>query len=134
MTLGPLAVLAGLYFWTRSLVTSRWRRSPGWFAGTAALLLLATGLAYVIGSLAGANLDPEKARHADGERYDATYRRAHLDEYTQWFPLHDKCHAGYDLVPAWINPALVILPVLATACLAYAVLLTVTRGTKLPTT
>ena len=55
------------------------------------------------------------------ETYDRAYRRANFDEYTQWFPLHDKCHAGYDLVPGWVNPTLVVLPVLAVACLAYAV-------------
>lgn len=37
------------------------------------------------------------------------------------------CHAGYDLVPGWGNPALVVLPVLAAACLAYAVRLAVIR-------
>ncbi|RNL73201.1 hypothetical protein EBF04_24080 [Streptomyces sp. I6] len=32
--------------------------------------------------------------------YDRAYRRANFTEYTRWFPLRDRCHAGYDLVPA----------------------------------
>ncbi|MFJ4465909.1 hypothetical protein ACIP2X_00160 [Streptomyces sp. NPDC089424] len=48
-----------------------------------------------------------------GETYDRAYRRANFEEYTRWFPLHDRCHAGYDLVPAWVNPVFVTLPVLA---------------------
>ncbi|MET8382749.1 hypothetical protein ABZV14_07060 [Streptosporangium canum] len=117
----------GLWFWYRSLAGGRWRHSAGWFAGTAVLLVLGTGVTYLAGSLAGGNLDPEEACHADGQTYDRAYRRANFDEYTQWFPLHDRCHAGYDLVPAWVNPALVVLPVLAAACLAYAVRLAVIR-------
>ena len=117
----------GLWFWSRSLVGGRWRYSAGWFAGTAVLLVLGTGATYIVGSLAGASLDPEESCHADGQTYDPAYRRANFDEYTQWFPLHDKCHANYDLVPAWVNPTLVILPILAMACLAYAVRLTVIR-------
>lgn len=115
----------GLWFWSRSLVDGRWRRSAGWFAGTAALLVLGTGVTYIAGSLAGASLDPEESCHADGQTYDLAYRRANFDEYTQWFPLHDKCHANYDLVPSWVNPTLLVLPILAIACLAHAVRLTV---------
>jgi hypothetical protein len=81
--------------------------------------------------LAGASLDPEEACHRAGEAYDRAYRRANFKEYTRWFPLHDKCHAGYDLVPAWVNPVFIALLVLALAGLVYAVGLTVVqRRTK----
>ncbi|WP_017241464.1 hypothetical protein [Streptomyces sp. SS] len=122
-----LPLLVGLWFWSRPLLSGTWRRSPGWFTWSALLLLVATGVAYLVGSLAGASLDPEEACHKAGQTYDRAYRRANFDEYTQWFPLHDKCHAGYDLVPAWVNPTLVVLPALALLCLAYAVRLAVTR-------
>ncbi|HWU09590.1 MAG TPA: hypothetical protein VN520_24975 [Streptomyces sp.] len=127
-----LLILAGpgLWFWGRALAGGRWRHSTSWFAGTALLLLVGTGVTYLVGSLV-AGLDPEEACHADGQRYDREYRRANFGEYTQWFPLHDKCHAGYDLVPGWVNPTLVALPVLAVACLAWAVRLAVIhRRTK----
>ena len=126
-------VLVGpaLWFWCRSLAGGRWRHSAGWFVLMAVLLVLGAGVTYLVGSLAGGNLDPEEACHARGQNYDRAYRTANFDEYTQWFPLHDKCHAGYDLVPGWVNPTLVLLPVLAVACLAYAVRLAVLqRRTK----
>jgi hypothetical protein len=80
-----------------------------------------------MGDLAGASLDPEEACHAAGQPYDGAYQQAHLEENTQWFPLHDTCHASYDLVPAWVNPTLVALPLLAAACLAFSVRLVAIR-------
>ncbi|WP_314616632.1 hypothetical protein [Streptomyces stackebrandtii] len=118
------------FLWSRPLFSGTWRRSPGWFAWSALLLLVATGVTYLAGSLAGASLDPEEACHGAGQTYDEAYRRANFDEYAQWFPLHDKCHAGYDLVPAWVNPALAVLPALALLCLAYAIRLSRVRGSK----
>lgn len=115
-----LPLLVGLWCWSRPLLSGTWRRSPAWFAWSAVLLLLGAGVSYLVGSLAGASLDPEEACHGAGQTYDRAYRRAHFAEYTRWFPLHDRCHAGYDLVPAWVNPALVALPVLALLCLACA--------------
>ncbi|WP_432068884.1 hypothetical protein [Streptomyces sp. C10-9-1] len=122
-------LLVGL--WCYPLFTRQWRHRPIWFTGTAVLLLLGTAITYLIGSLSGASLDPEEACHQAGQTYDRAYRRANFDEYTQWYPLHDKCHAGYDLVPAWVNPTLAALPVLAVLCLAYAARLAVIhRRTK----
>lgn len=42
MALLPLLLVAGLtlWSWARPLVGGRWRRSPGWFTGTALLLLV----------------------------------------------------------------------------------------------
>ncbi|GHH95728.1 hypothetical protein [Streptomyces capillispiralis] len=114
------SVLLGAWLWSRPLFSGSWRHSPAWFASSALLLLLCAGVTYLVGSLAGASLDPEEACHRAGESYDRAYRRANFEEYTRWFPLHDKCHAGYDLVPAWVNPVLVALPALALGCLAYA--------------
>ncbi|MFF9123819.1 hypothetical protein ACF09J_11025 [Streptomyces sp. NPDC014889] len=125
-------MLAGpaLWFWGRLPAGGRWRRSAGWFAGTAVLLLLGTVAAWFVGALAGTSLDPAKACHAVGQTYDEDYRSAHLND-TQLFPLHDPCNAGYDLVPGWVNPAVVVLPALAVACLAYSVRLAVIhRRTK----
>ncbi|MEX0168753.1 hypothetical protein [Streptomyces sp. LMG1-1-1.1] len=122
-----IPLLAGLFFWSRPLFSGTWRRSPGWFVWSALLLLAATGVTYLVGSLAGASLDPEEACHRAGETYDALYRSANFEEYTRWYPLHDKCNAGYDLVPAWVNPTLAVLPALAVLCLAYAVRLAVVR-------
>jgi hypothetical protein len=61
------------------------------------------------------------------QRYDESYRAAHRREPQRWFPLHDRCGASYDLVPAWVNPALVVLSVLSLGCLGVAGWLVVRR-------
>ncbi|MFF1377456.1 hypothetical protein [Streptomyces sp. NPDC058308] len=115
-------VLIGL--WCYPLFAGSWRRSPVWFAVTAVFLLLGTGITYLIGALAG-GLDTEEECHSAGQAYDSAYRREHFREFGQWYPLHERCHAGYDLVPAWVNPTLAVLPTLAVASLAYCVRLAV---------
>ncbi|WP_225634303.1 hypothetical protein [Streptomyces solaniscabiei] len=126
-----LPLLVGLWFWSRPLFSGTWRRSPVWFTWSVLLLVLGSGVTYLVGSLVGASLDPGEACHRAGEAYDRAYRRGNFEEYTRWFPLHDKCHAGYDLVPAWVNPVFVTLLTLALACLACAVVLAVVqRRTK----
>ncbi|MFI5961431.1 hypothetical protein ACIA8J_04620 [Streptomyces asoensis] len=56
-----------------------------------------------------------------GQKYDADYRAEHWREPSQIFPLHNRCNASYDLVPAWINPALVLLALLASVSLVLGV-------------
>ncbi|WP_327350462.1 hypothetical protein [Streptomyces sp. NBC_01304] len=110
-------LFAGL--WSYPLFTRKWRRSPLWYAMNAVLLLLGTGITYLIGALAG-GLDTEEACHGAGQTYDSAYRSAHFAEFGQWYPLHERCNAGYDLVPAWVNPTLAVLPLLAVLCLAFS--------------
>ncbi len=120
----PTLLVLGL--WGRPLVTGRWR-TPGWFVVTAGLCLVATAVTWLIGGLAGNSLDAEESCRAIGATYDQSYRSTHWQEPSQWFPLHDKCNATYDLVPAWVNPALVGLPLLAVICLGLAVRLAVVK-------
>ena len=65
-------------------------------------------------------------RHA--QAYDEAYRAEHWREPGRWFPLHDKCNAYFDLVPVWVNPAVVILATVTVAC---AVVSMVAIGTKI---
>ncbi|MFD4628789.1 hypothetical protein ACFVYR_02655 [Streptomyces sp. NPDC058284] len=123
-----VAVLIGL--WCYPVFAGVWRRSPLWFAVNAVILLLGTGITYLIGALAG-GLDTGEECHRAGQAYDSAYRSAHFREFGRWYPLHEKCNADYDLVPAWVNPTLIVLPVLAALCLAYSVRLAVIhRRTK----
>ncbi|MFI7316884.1 hypothetical protein [Streptomyces venezuelae] len=123
-----IAVLIGL--WCYPLFAGNWRRSPLWFAINAVALLLGAGVTYLIGALAGGLDTGEECQNA-GQAYDSAYRSAHFREFQRWYPLHEKCNAGYDLVPAWVNPTLIVLPVLAALCLAYSVRLAVIhRRTK----
>ncbi|MER6788196.1 hypothetical protein ABT330_26900 [Streptomyces sp. NPDC000658] len=71
-------------------------------------------LTWLWGALAGGLDVAETCTLLRGRRFDGAYRSRHLDESTRWFPLHNKCDATYDLVPAWINPTVVLFS-LATA-------------------
>ncbi|MFH8220089.1 hypothetical protein ACH4C2_12480 [Streptomyces sp. NPDC018057] len=127
-----LPLLPVLWLWGRPLFTGRWR-SAGWFTGTAVLCAAATSVVWLTGALAGTSLDAEEACHRDGAVYDRAYRAAHAREDERWFPLHDRCSAAHDLVPVWVDPALVLLPAAALACLGAAVGVTVrTRRTGPP--
>ncbi|MFI5928893.1 hypothetical protein ACIA3K_23385 [Micromonospora sp. NPDC051543] len=68
----------------------------------------------------------ESCRQA-GVSYDSAYRAVHWRESSRWFPLRDRCNATYDLVPVWVNPALVLLSLLAVSCIGAAVWLAVVR-------
>jgi hypothetical protein len=118
----PALLVLGL--WSRPLFTGRWK-TPGWFVVTAVLCFVTTVVTWIIGGLWGSSLDAEESCHAAGATYDRSYRSTHWQEPSRWFPLHDKCNATYDLVPPWVNPALVILPLLAAICLGLAVRLAV---------
>ncbi|MFV0134822.1 hypothetical protein ACLGIH_16565 [Streptomyces sp. HMX87] len=72
-------------------------------------------VAYVTG-IFSTGLDVEETcEYGHGVRYDDAYRAAHVEESGRWFPLHSKCDASYDLVPAWVNPAIVLFSLLAAA-------------------
>jgi hypothetical protein len=120
----PIVVV--LWLRVRPLVSGRWK-TPGWFTATAGLCVAATAVTWVLGAFAGSSMDPEESCHAAGATYDHAYRSAHWQEPSRWFPLHNRCNAHYDLVPAWVNPALVLLPLLATTCLGVAFWLAVAR-------
>ncbi|MEU3984153.1 hypothetical protein AB0F77_29445 [Streptomyces sp. NPDC026672] len=45
---------------------------------------------------------------AHHEYYDEAYWDAHAEEFGNLFPLHNKCGARFDLVPEWVNPAVVL--------------------------
>ncbi|SIN41036.1 hypothetical protein [Micromonospora cremea] len=121
-----IPALLVLWLWGRPLYTGRWK-TPGWFLGTAALWVAATAITWFRGAFSGAFMNAEESCHSAGATYDGAYRSAHWQEPSRWFPLHNKCNATFDLVPAWVNPALVLLPLLATMCVGVAVWLAVVR-------
>ncbi|MFY1573555.1 hypothetical protein ACN26Z_01515 [Verrucosispora sp. WMMD703] len=109
-----------LWLWGRPLLAGRWK-TPGWFLATAALCAVATVVTWFIGAFPGSSLDAEESCRAAGATYDDAYRSTHWQEPSRWFPLRNKCNATYDLVPAWVNPTLVLLLLLTTTCLGATV-------------
>lgn len=73
--------------------------------------------AFFVGAAAPA-LDVGEQCAAAGQIYDRTYQIEHIGESGKLFPMHNKCNAKYDLVPAWVNPALVGFGVLSVGFLA----------------
>lgn len=89
------------------------RKIPWW------VLAVACGcgllLTFGAGAFAG-GFDAREMCRMEGQVYDKAYRAEHWREPGRLFPLHNKCNAAFDLVPAWVNPTLVCLTVAAGAC------------------
>ncbi|WP_405769106.1 hypothetical protein [Streptomyces sp. NBC_01538] len=84
------------------------------------------GITYFIGMFSGGH-ELDETCASVGQTVDQRYRDEHWREPGQWFPLHNKCNAGYDLVPVWVNPAVVILASLFVVCVGAAVWSAATR-------
>lgn len=78
------------------------------------LTLLSTFLLFLVfcQGIFASGKDIDETCAAAGEELDQEYRLQNAHEPLQLFPLHDKCNALYDTVPAWTNPALVVLAIL----------------------
>ncbi|MGW7075486.1 hypothetical protein [Streptomyces sp. NPDC054866] len=93
---------------------------------TAPVSFLGLLISYCVGAFAGA-LRVDKSCRLHQEPYDTVYRAQHAEETDRWFPLHNKCNAGFDLVPGWVNPAVVIFAVLLVAGIGTVAVATVAR-------
>lgn len=103
----------------RGLRAGTWRR-PGWFghAAWASLFLLVS--VWLWGAMSG-GLNIEKSCYFHHQSYDDAYHDAHRDDYYRLFPLSRNCNADYDMVASWVNPAVVVLSLLAIVSLTGAV-------------
>ncbi|WND36368.1 hypothetical protein RI578_19695 [Streptomyces sp. BB1-1-1] len=122
-----LGMVAGGRSGVRAVREGRWAQPRTWLSLGVACVSTGVGgfaVAYLTGILSG-GLDVEEACvHGHGVRYDDAYREAHAEEFSRWFPLHSKCNENFDLVPSWVNPAIVFFALLAAIgvlCLAAAV-------------
>lgn len=94
----------------------------GWFM-LSFLSSVALGFTFFIGAFVASGKDIDETCAKAGQQLDRNYRAQNWQEPSQLFPLHDKCNAGYDMVPAWINPALVLFASLAAVFLCIFVVL-----------
>ncbi|GHA62883.1 hypothetical protein GCM10010330_14310 [Streptomyces tendae] len=78
-------------------------------------------VACLTGILSGGLDVGEACVHGHGVRYDEAYRAAHAEEFDRWFRLRGKCNENFDLVPSWVNPAIVffVLLVLGSSFVGY---------------
>ncbi|MEU9432273.1 hypothetical protein [Streptomyces sp. NPDC048252] len=107
------------------------RRTPVFWLTLSVLSCVGLFLTWFWGAWSGGLDVAETCALREGQNYDDAYRKEHWREPSQLFPLHNKCNASYDLVPAWVNPMLVLLALLAVAGLIAAVWATVVRLRRL---
>lgn len=131
-----IAVLTAWFVWNvwnlvrivQDLRGPFWNR-PMWWVRTLSVSLFTGAAAWLYGAASG-GLDVEEACLLDhGQQYDAAYRAAHTEEVQRLFPLHNRCNASYDLVPAWVNPTVAACFVVAVISLVALVRLGLSRAT-----
>ncbi|MDQ0580707.1 hypothetical protein [Streptomyces rishiriensis] len=113
--MGGKTVAGNAVIWT----TRVWllRRTPLFWLLLSALSCAGMFFTWIWGAFSGGLDVAETCTLIEGRPYDDGYRAEHWREPSQVFPLHNKCNASYDLVPAWINPTLVLLALLAVGSL-----------------
>ncbi|MGA5894899.1 hypothetical protein [Streptomyces venetus] len=122
-----VGMVAGGRSGVRAVRAGRWGRPGTWLSlGVACVSTGVVGfsVSYLIGIFSGGLDVEETCVQVHSVRYDDAFREAHAEEFNRWFPLHSKCNEDLDLVPAWVNPAIVFFVLLAAIgvlCLAAAV-------------
>ena len=86
---------------------------PVWGALIMAFLFL-FGVTFFIGA-ASSGLDVAENCALAGQFFDYEYLVMHREEVQRIFPMHSPCNADFDLVPAWVNPGLLISTLLTLA-------------------
>ncbi|MCS0638198.1 hypothetical protein NX801_21580 [Streptomyces sp. LP05-1] len=104
------------------------RLGPVAWLSLAVISALLLGAARFVAVFAS-GLDIAEACEAAGQPFDVAYRDALMrqSEERWWLPMHTMCNAHYDLVPAWVNPASVVLSLLVMVCMGAAVWSAVSR-------
>ncbi|GHH84691.1 hypothetical protein GCM10018793_49830 [Streptomyces sulfonofaciens] len=113
------------------LRTGSWRR-PMWWARVCSVSLLAGLASWLRGAFSGGLDIREACQFVHHEHYDAAYWQAHAREFRKLFPLHSKCNAHVDLVPAWVNPAVVSCAAVSLAAAAVLLWFAVAPLTRVP--
>jgi hypothetical protein len=105
-----------------------WRR-PLWWTRLCSVSLFVGIAAWIRGAFSTGLDVGETCQFAHHERFDGAYWTSHAEEFQKLFPLHSRCNAHFDLVPAWVNPAVVVCAAVALVAL---VAMSVLLGQRLP--
>ena len=114
-----LALLAGLLKLRRG-VRAPWQAQPlslVGFAGAAGGFMV---VVWGVGGFAGGLDNRETCALTHHTNYDQSWRDRTGADGTSVFPLANACNEHISLVPAWVNPTIVVLAVLAVSALALA--------------
>lgn len=95
----------------KGLRAGGWNR-PGWFAHAAWASFYLTVAVWLRGLLSTGLNSGDVCTYSRHQPVDDAYREAHRDDWFRLFPLSNKCNADYDLVPAWVNPAVAVFVLL----------------------
>ncbi|MFI2780795.1 hypothetical protein [Streptomyces sp. ALB3] len=114
-----LAVLAGLTIGRRGVEQPpRWHKRPGALISAALIAGCLTVMVWGFGIFAGGLDTRETCELNHHTTYDQAWRDRTGADGTSLFPLADACNEHVSLVPAWVNPTIVLLAVLAVSALA----------------
>ncbi len=118
----PLLALLALPGWSVGKMVVGLRRgswqTPAWFGHAAWASFLLMVLAWLTGFFAGGLQWQKTCSYVLHQPYDDAYYSRHRADYLRLFPLSRHCNAGYDLVPGWVNPAVVVFLLLFLVSLA----------------
>ncbi|MFE7358600.1 hypothetical protein ACFU8Q_37285 [Streptomyces sp. NPDC057543] len=114
-----LAILAGLLMLRRG-VRRRWRMQPIALVGAALTAGSFSVAVWGVGAFAGGVDVRETCELNHHTNYDQAWRDRTGADGTSLFPLANACNEHISLVPAWVNPTIVVLAVLTVSALALA--------------
>ncbi|WP_411089557.1 hypothetical protein [Streptomyces sp. 061-3] len=116
-----LAVLAGLLMLRRGVrQPPRWHKQPIALVSAALIAGGFTVMVWGFGVFAGGLDIRETCELTHHTTYDQAWRDRTGTDGTSYFPLANACNEHISLVPAWVNPTIVVLAVLTVSALALA--------------
>ncbi|MFJ8884542.1 hypothetical protein ACIRJR_14205 [Streptomyces sp. NPDC102402] len=113
------ALLAGLWK-LRHGAGAPWHAQPIALVGAAGAAGGTAVVVWGVGAFAGGLDNRETCELNSHTSYDQAWRVRTGADGTSLFPLANACNEHVSLVPAWVNPTIVVLAVLAVSALALA--------------
>ncbi|RMB57075.1 hypothetical protein [Tessaracoccus antarcticus] len=110
----------GVVLSVRDVMIQNWKRGVWFFRCVCVSAYLGVAF-WIAGASARPSVGFETYDAFCGRRgwlFDELYYETHRDDYARLYPITGKCNAYYDLVPAWVNPAIAALILMTLLCLA----------------
>ncbi|WNF29524.1 hypothetical protein RI138_23370 [Streptomyces sp. C11-1] len=114
-----LSIPAGLLMLFRG-VGRQWHKRPIALVGAALTAGGFTAVVWGFGVFAGGLDVREACEFTHNTNYDQAWRDRTGADGSSFFPLANACNEHVSLVPAWVNPTIIVLAVLSVSALALA--------------